>query len=123
MDISISKQTLSMLEEVMDDVVLKCLQEVHQKFLSDLDFSEFESIRKKVEKKKNLFLKKVTQKKQNHLKMSFVIESTLLSNMDTLLRYQNNLLIRKIAEEKKWPLAELKKFLPKKQKNKVRPGN
>ena len=61
----------------------------------------------------------MTQKKQNHLKMSFVIEATLLSNMDTLLRYQNNLLIRKIAEEKKWPLAELKKFLPKKQKIKL----
>lgn len=39
--------------------------------------------------------------------------------MDTLIRYQNNLLIRKIAEEKKWPLAELKKFLPKKQKIKL----
>ena len=51
--------------------------------------------------------------------MSFVIDATLLSNMDTLLRYQNNLLIRKIAEEKKWPLAELKKFLPKKQKIKL----
>ena len=51
--------------------------------------------------------------------MSFVIDATLLSNMDTLLRYQNNLLIRKIAEEKKWPIAELKKFLPKKQKIKL----
>ena len=51
--------------------------------------------------------------------MSFVIDATLLSNMDTLLRYQNNLLIRKIAEEKKWPLAVLKKFLPKKQKIKL----
>ena len=51
--------------------------------------------------------------------MSFVIDATLLSNMDTLLRYQNNLLIRKIAEEKKWPLSELKKFLPKKQKIKL----
>lgn len=51
--------------------------------------------------------------------MSFVIDATLLSNMDTLLRYQNNLLIRKIAEEKKWPLKELKKFLPKKQKIKL----
>ena len=51
--------------------------------------------------------------------MSFVINSTLLLNMDTLLRYQNNLLIRKIAEEKKWPLEKLKKFLPKKQKIKL----
>ena len=51
--------------------------------------------------------------------MPFVIESSLLSNMDTLLRYQNNLLIRKIAEERKWPLDELKKFLPKKQKIKL----
>ena len=57
MDISISKQTLSMLEEVMDDVVLKCLQEVHQKFLSDLDFSELESIRKKLKKKKFILKK------------------------------------------------------------------
>lgn len=51
--------------------------------------------------------------------MSFVIDSSLLQNMDTLIRYQNNLLIRKISEEKKWPLAELKKFLPKKQKIKL----
>ena len=51
--------------------------------------------------------------------MSFIVKSSLLSNMDTLIRYQNNLLIRKIAEEKKWPLAELKKFLPKKQKIKL----
>ena len=57
MDISISKQTLMMLEEVMDDVVLKCLQEVHQKFLSDLDFSELESIRNKLKKKKFILKK------------------------------------------------------------------
>ena len=46
MDISISKNTLDVLEEVVDDIVLKCLQEVHEKFLSDLDFSELEKIRK-----------------------------------------------------------------------------
>ena len=57
MDFSISKETLSMLEEVMDEVVLKCLQEVHQKFLSDLDFSELESIRKKLKKKKFILKK------------------------------------------------------------------
>ena len=57
MDICISKQTLSMLEEVMDDVVLKCLREVHEKFLSDLDFSELESIRKKLKKKKFILKK------------------------------------------------------------------
>lgn len=64
MDICISKQTLSMLEEVMDDVVLKCLQEVHQKFLSDLDFSELESIRKKLKKKK-FILKKSDVEEEN----------------------------------------------------------
>ena len=57
MDISISKNTLDMLEEVVDDIVLKCLQEVHEKFLSDLDFSELEKIRKQFKKKKFILKK------------------------------------------------------------------
>ena len=57
MDISISKNTLDSLEEVVDDIVLKCLQEVHEKFLSDLDFSELEKIRKKAKKKKFILKK------------------------------------------------------------------
>lgn len=67
MDICISKQTLVMLEEVMDDVVLKCLQEVHQKFLSDLDFSELESIRKNLKKKKFILKKSEVEVKNPDL--------------------------------------------------------
>ncbi len=57
MDISISKNTLDIFEEVVDDIVLKCLQEVHEKFLSDLDFSELEKIRKQIKKKKFILKK------------------------------------------------------------------
>ena len=57
MDISISKNTLDIFEEVVDDIVLKCLQEVHEKFLSDLDFSELENIRKQIKKKKFILKK------------------------------------------------------------------
>lgn len=57
MDISISKNTLDVFEEVVDDIVLKCLQEVHEKFLSDLDFSELEKIRKQIKKKKFILKK------------------------------------------------------------------
>jgi hypothetical protein len=57
MDISISKNTLDVFEDVVDDIVLKCLQEVHEKFLSDLDFSELEKIRKQIKKKKFILKK------------------------------------------------------------------
>ena len=61
MDISISKNTLDIFEEVVDDIVLKCLQEVHEKFLSDLDFSELEKIRKQIKKKKFILKKTVNE--------------------------------------------------------------
>ena len=63
MDISISKNTLDVFEEVVDDIVLKCLQEVHEKFLSDLDFSELEKIRKQIKKKK--FILKKTDEEES----------------------------------------------------------
>ena len=44
--------------------------------------------------------------------MSFLLDYTNFQNLDNLLRYQNHLLIRKIAQDKKWPLEELKKFVP-----------
>lgn len=46
--------------------------------------------------------------------MSLVFDYTSFQNLDTLLRYQNNLLVRKIAQEKKWPLEKLKKLIPNK---------
>ena len=46
--------------------------------------------------------------------MSFVFDYNSFQNLDTLLRYQNHLLVRKIAQEKKWPLEELKKLIPNK---------
>lgn len=57
MDISIAKNTLDVLEDVVDNIVLQCLQEVHHKFLSDLDFSELEKIRKQIKKKKFILKK------------------------------------------------------------------
>lgn len=44
--------------------------------------------------------------------MSFLLDYSNFQNLDNLLRYQNHLLIRKIAQDKNWPLAELKKFVP-----------
>ena len=58
MDLSVSKNTLDLLEDVMDDIILKCLHEVHETFLSDLDFSELEKIRTKMKKKKFILIKK-----------------------------------------------------------------
>ena len=65
MDISISKNTLDVLEEVVDDIVLKCLHEVHDKFLSDLDFSELEKIRKQIKKKKFILKKTTPEQEEN----------------------------------------------------------
>ena len=44
--------------------------------------------------------------------MSILLDYTNFQNLDNLLRYQNHLLIRKISQDKKWPLEELKKFVP-----------
>ena len=52
MDYSISRDLLTQLEEVADHIVVEVLKEIHTKFLSDLDFSELEQIRKKHKKKK-----------------------------------------------------------------------
>ena len=46
--------------------------------------------------------------------MSIAFDFTSFQNLDNLLRYQNHLLVRKIAQDKKWPLKELKKFIPNK---------
>ena len=46
--------------------------------------------------------------------MSIELDFTSFQNLDNLLRYQNHLLVRKIAQDKKWPLEELKKFIPNK---------
>lgn len=46
--------------------------------------------------------------------MSIVFDYTSFQNLDNLLRYQNHLLVRQIAQDKKWPLEELKKFIPNK---------
>ena len=51
--------------------------------------------------------------------MSITLKYNSFQNLDNLLRYQNHLLIRKIAQDKKWPLEELKKFIPKKVDSKT----
>lgn len=58
MDYSISRDLLTQLEEVADHIVVEVLKEIHTKFLSDLDFSELEQIRKKHKKKKFILKKK-----------------------------------------------------------------
>ena len=67
MDFTVSSNTLSCLEETIYEINLELLKEVHQKFLSDLDFSELETILEN-RKKKNLFLKKLVLRKKNKLK-------------------------------------------------------
>ena len=57
MDFTVSNQTLDCLQEVIYEINLELLQEVHQKFLGDLDFSELVTILEN-KKKKNLLLKK-----------------------------------------------------------------
>ena len=44
MDFTVSSNTLSCLEETIYEINLELLKEVHQKFLSDLDFSELETV-------------------------------------------------------------------------------
>ena len=52
MDFTVSSQTLSCLEEVIYDINMELLKEVHTKFLSDLDFSELQVILDNKKKKK-----------------------------------------------------------------------
>ena len=67
MDFTVSNQTLDCLEEVIYDINLELLKEVHTKFLSDLDFSELVTILEN-KKKKNLLLKKKNQLKKTQLR-------------------------------------------------------
>ena len=67
MDFTVSSNTLSCLEETIYEINLELLKEVHLKFLSDLDFSELETILEN-RKKKNLLLKKLVLRKKNKLK-------------------------------------------------------
>ena len=53
MDFTVSSNTLSCLEETIYEINLELLKEVHQKFLSDLDFSELETILENRKKKKS----------------------------------------------------------------------
>jgi len=62
MDFSVSSQTLSCLEEVIYEINMELLEEVHKKFLSDLDFSELKAILDN-KKKKKFIVKKNTNKK------------------------------------------------------------
>ena len=62
MDFTVSNQTLDCLEEVIYDINLELLKEVHTKFLSDLDFSELVTILEN-KKKKKFIVKKTGSKK------------------------------------------------------------
>lgn len=62
MDFSVSSQTLSCLEEVIYEINIELLKEVHKKFLSDLDFSELKVILDN-KKKKKFIVKKTPDKK------------------------------------------------------------
>jgi hypothetical protein len=52
MDYSVSTKTLKHLEDVIYDINVKLLKEVHTKFLSDLDFQEILCILENKKKKK-----------------------------------------------------------------------
>ena len=62
MDFSVSSQTLSCLEEVIYEINMELLKEVHAKFLSDLDFSELQVILDNKKKKKFIVKKQTTKK-------------------------------------------------------------
>ena len=51
MDFYISKNTLDCFEKVVYDINIKLLQEVHKKFLKDLDFEELKIILEGITKK------------------------------------------------------------------------
>ena len=52
MDFSVSNKTLTHLEDVIYSCNLEILKEVHEKFLSDVDFKELQSILDGKKKKK-----------------------------------------------------------------------
>ena len=64
MDFSVSSQTLSCLEDVIYEINMELLKEVHTKFLSDLDFSELQIILDN-KKKKKFIVKKTLNKNKN----------------------------------------------------------
>ena len=64
MDFSVSSQTLSCLEDVIYEINMELLKEVHTKFLSDLDFSELQVILDN-KKKKKFIVKKTLNKNKN----------------------------------------------------------
>ena len=64
MDFTVSNQTLDCLEEVIYDINIELLKEVHTKFLSDLDFSELVTILENKKKKKFIVKKKEPVKKK-----------------------------------------------------------
>lgn len=64
MDFSVSSQTLSCLEDVIYEINMELLKEVHTKFLSDLDFSELQVILDN-KKKKKFIVKKTPNKNKN----------------------------------------------------------
>jgi hypothetical protein len=43
--------------------------------------------------------------------MNIILDKNLVDSMQTIIQYQNNLLIRNISQDKSWNLAELKKYI------------
>ena len=62
MDFSVSSQTISCLEDVIYEINMELLKEVHTKFLSDLDFSELQVILDNKRKKKFIVKKQPSKK-------------------------------------------------------------
>lgn len=56
-DYSVASSTLNSLEEMIYDVNVKLLKEVHKKFLSDLDFDELLVVLQNKKKKKFIIKK------------------------------------------------------------------
>lgn len=56
-DYSVASSTLKSLEEMIYDVNVKLLKEVHKKFLSDLDFDELLVVLQNKKKKKFIIKK------------------------------------------------------------------
>jgi hypothetical protein len=52
MDYSVSNNTLDCLKQVVYDINMELLKEVHEKYLSDIDFSELKVILDGIQKKK-----------------------------------------------------------------------
>ena len=64
MDFTVSNQTLTCLEETIYDINIELLKEVHQKFLTDLDFNELLVILDNKKKKKFIVKKSTPNKKK-----------------------------------------------------------